>query len=81
MLDSFAVKGKPPRSVLVITVNEIYFQCARAIVRSGLWNPDNHADPQTLPTPGEILEAMSGGSVGGKHYDDAWQDRARKTMW
>ncbi|MDA4844331.1 pyridoxamine 5'-phosphate oxidase family protein [Hoeflea poritis] len=81
LLDRFAVKGKAPRSVMVITVQEIYFQCARAIVRSDLWNPENHADPDTLPTPGEILGAMSSGRVGGKSYDDAWNGRAQKTLW
>src|SRR5438132_12512773 len=39
LLASFAVEDKPPRSVVVMTVHEIYFQCARAIVRSDLWNP------------------------------------------
>src|SRR5207244_5373275 len=40
LLNSFAVDGKPPRSVVVIHVDSVYFQCARAIVRSDLWNPD-----------------------------------------
>ena len=45
LLASFRVEGKPPRSVIVMTVDEIYFQCARAIVRSELWNPDKRIDP------------------------------------
>jgi PPOX class probable FMN-dependent enzyme len=40
LLASFKVDGKAPRTVVVMTVDEIYFQCARAIVRSDLWNPD-----------------------------------------
>ncbi len=39
---------------MVMHVDEIYFQCARAIVRSDLWNPDKRVDPKTLPTPGQI---------------------------
>ncbi len=81
LLESFAVKGKPPRSVLVITIGEIYFQCARAILRAKLWDPDTHVEPTALPTPGEILASMSDGEVGGKPYDDAWHARAEKTMW
>ena len=42
-----------------MTVDEIYFQCARAIVRSELWNPDKRIDPGSLPTPGQILADMS----------------------
>jgi len=46
LLQSFMVEGKVPRSVIVITVDEIYFQCARAIVRADLWNPDKRVDPK-----------------------------------
>ena len=81
VLESFRVEGKTPRSVIIITVKEIYFQCARAIVRSHLWNPDKRVDPKTLPTPGEILAEMSKNRVGGEEYDKAWLERARQTMW
>jgi PPOX class probable FMN-dependent enzyme len=81
LLASFRVDGKAPRSVIVMTVGEIYFQCARAIVRSDLWNPDKRIDPKTLPTPGQILAEMSENRVGGEEYDRAWPERARQTMW
>jgi len=81
LLDSFAVEDKAPRSVIVIEVGAIYFQCARAIVRSRLWDPAGHVDPKTLPTPGQILAAMSEDRVGGAEYDRAWSERARRTMW
>src|SRR5246500_6076426 len=75
LLASFAMDGKPPRTVIVMTVGEIYFQCARAIVRSDLWNPDKRVDPKTLPTPGQILAEMSADRVGGEGYDRAWPER------
>jgi PPOX class probable FMN-dependent enzyme len=81
LLASFKVDGKPPRSVMVMTVEEIYFQCARAIVRSDLWNPDKRIDPKTLPTPGQILAEMSENEVGGEEYDRIWPERAAATMW
>jgi hypothetical protein len=81
LLASFKMDGKAPRSVIVMTVEEIYFQCARAIVRADLWNPDKRVDPKTLPTPGQILAAMSDNSVGGEDYDREWPERARQTMW
>jgi uncharacterized protein len=81
LLASFAVTEKAPRSVIVMTVEEICFQCARAIVRSDLWNPDKRVDPKTLPTPGQILAEMSDNTVGGEDYDRAWPERARQTMW
>jgi PPOX class probable FMN-dependent enzyme len=81
LLASFEMDGKPPRSVIVMTVGEIYFQCARAIVRSDLWNPDKRIDPATLPTPGQILAEMSDSRVGGPEYDRIWPERARQTLW
>jgi len=81
LLASFAVKGKPPRTVLVVGVEAVYFQCARAILRSDLWNPEHHVDPASLPTPGRILADLSNDRVGGASYDDGWTDRARKTLW
>jgi PPOX class probable FMN-dependent enzyme len=81
LLDSFAVDGKPPRTVTVITVEEAYFQCARAIVRSGLWKAETHVDPKSLPTAGAMLAAVTDGAVGGEAYDREWPGRAAKTMW
>ncbi len=81
LLASFAVDGKQPRSVVVVTVEAVYFQCARAIVRSELWNPERHVDPRTLPTPGRILAELSESRVGGDDYDREWPERARKTLW
>src|SRR4051794_40972798 len=81
LLASFLVDGKAPRTVIVITVDEIYFQCARAIVRSELWNPDRRVDPAELPTPGQILAGMSDNTVGGEAYDKAWPERAAKSLW
>ncbi len=81
LLASFAVKEKAPRSVVVITIDELYFQCARAIVRSELWNPERHVEKSSLPTPGQILASMSDNRVGGTEYDQAWDARAQKTLW
>ncbi|ABQ37783.1 MULTISPECIES: pyridoxamine 5'-phosphate oxidase family protein [Bradyrhizobium] len=80
LLESFRMEGKLPRTVLVMTVEEIYFQCARAIVRADLWNPEKRVDPRELPTPGQILAAMTA-DIDGAAYDREWPERARKSMW
>jgi PPOX class probable FMN-dependent enzyme len=81
LLASFAVDGHAPRSVIVIGVDAVYFQCARALVRSDLWNPAKHVEASRLPTPGQILATLSENRVGGEAYDRAWPERARQTMW
>lgn len=81
LLESFVVDGKAPRSVIVIAVEAVYFQCARAIVRSDLWNPAKHVDPKSLPSAGQILAALSDNRVGGAEYDRVWPGRAKQTLW
>ena len=81
LLASFDVEEKAPRSVTVIEVDTVYFQCARALVRSDLWNPEHHVDPKSLPSAGQILAALSQDRVGGEKYDREWPGRAAATMW
>ncbi|KPA21591.1 Pyridoxamine 5'-phosphate oxidase [Shimia sp. SK013] len=76
---SFEVKGRHPRSVIVIRIAEIYTQCARAVMRAGLWSGEDQS--AGLPTAGDILSEQTDGAEGGATYDDAWGARAAKTMW
>lgn len=76
--ESFRMEGKLPRTIAIIRAETIYFQCARAIIRAQLWEP--HPKPE-LPTPGQILAAMTKGAVGGATYDQEWPERAAQTMW
>lgn len=81
LLAAFEMEGKQPRSVLVVTVDTVYFQCSRAILRADLWNPERHVAAGSLPTPGQILAALTEGRVGGEAYDREWPERAKKSMW
>lgn len=73
--------GKLPRSAIVVTIREIYTQCGRAVLRAGLWDKANHVDLATLPTPGDVLKAQTGGQIDGEEYDANWAGRAAKSMW
>jgi hypothetical protein len=79
LLASFAVDGKTPRSALVVAVDEVYFQCARAVMRAALWS--GAPMPDGLPTAGQILAGLTAGEVGGAIYDQSWPQRAAETMW
>ncbi len=74
----FARDGKVPRTVILITIAEVYTQCARALIRSRLWAGEAVPD---LPSVGQILAEVSAGETGGPDYDAAWPERAAKTMW
>lgn len=77
---SFETDGRHPRSVIVVTVEEVYFQCARALIRSQLWNPERFVDPQSLPTAGALLKEAKD-DFDQEAYDREWPARAAKTMW
>jgi PPOX class probable FMN-dependent enzyme len=81
LCESFMIENKPARSVTVIAVESVYFQCARAIHRSHLWDAERHVDPKTLPSPGRILEVTSRRKIDGEAYDREWPERAKKSMW
>jgi hypothetical protein len=75
---AFARDGATPRSVIVIRVAEVYAQCARAILRAGLWTRGD--DSQGLPTAGELI-ASAAPDFDPVPYDTAWPARAAGTMW
>lgn len=80
LLRRFEFEDKLPRSVLVVEVKLVFFQCARAIKRSGLWDPDKQIARTTLPSTGSILQALSP-RVDGATYDAALEERQRATMY
>ncbi len=81
LLRRFAVEGKEPRSVLVIAVETVYFQCSRAVLRADLWNPEKHASRSSLPSTGAILAALSNARIGGESYDRALPERVKATLY
>ena len=80
LLASFVMDGRNPRTVVVVTIDEVYFQCARAVMRAELWNPARFVDAGSLPTPGALLKAAKA-DFDGDSYDREWPQRAARTMW
>lgn len=78
---SFAINGKLPRCVLVVTADRVYTQCPKALVRSRLWSPDTHVDRSELPSGGEMIAALSNGTVNADEYDRAYPQRLQETIY
>ncbi|KUF12670.1 pyridoxamine 5'-phosphate oxidase family protein [Pseudoponticoccus marisrubri] len=76
--ESFAHDGRLPTLVMVIEISEAFSQCAKALIRSGLWTRDDSAE---LPTVGQMLEEVTKGRDGGADYDFGYVARARETLW
>jgi len=78
LLHKFSDRDNLPRSVIVISISEVYSQCARAIMRSGLWTSGDES--AGLPTVGDMLTEIEE-EFDDADYDAVWGARASDTMW
>jgi PPOX class probable FMN-dependent enzyme len=78
---SCIVNDKTPRTVIVVSVDRVYFQCAKAIVRSKLWDPATQIERKTLPSSGTILAEITGGKMGGPEHDRGYPERLKATLY
>jgi uncharacterized protein len=81
LIGRFPFRGTLPRSVIVVTAERVYFQCPKAIVRSELWNSENHLSRKDLPSTGTILADVSAGLINGEQYDRNSSERLRATIY
>jgi hypothetical protein len=69
LLAPCAVDGKVPRLGLLVSIEEAYTQCSKALIRSDLWNPEHHVDRSELPSSGEILRSVREDEFDAEGYD------------
>ena len=69
LLAPSAVDGKVPRLGLLVSIEEAYTQCSKALIRSDLWNPEHHVDRSELPSSGEILRSVREDEFDAEGYD------------
>ena len=81
LLARFVFRNALPRSVIVVQVEPVFFQCPKALVRSELWNPEKHITRKSLPSSGTILADITAGRVGGERYDREYPERLRTTLY
>jgi PPOX class probable FMN-dependent enzyme len=81
LASEFVMEGKAPRTVLIVAVESVFFQCAKAIVRSKLWDASRQVDRKSLPSAGAILAELTGGALGGTEHDRAAPERLKATIY
>jgi uncharacterized protein len=81
LMQSFAVGGKLPRSILIVHIESIYFHCSKAIVRSKLWEEATKIDRKSLPSTGTIIAELSSGKFGGEIYDREAPERIKAQLY
>ena len=75
LLAPSVVEGAIPKLGILVTIEEAYTQCSKALVRSDLWNPERHVDRADLPSPGEILRSLNDPDFDAEEYDRARAER------
>jgi PPOX class probable FMN-dependent enzyme len=78
---SFAMEGKPARSVIVVSAERVYFQCPKALMRSALWDPARHVDRRSLPSAGQIMAAIRPGEIDAAATDRIYPERLKQTIY
>ena len=81
LLARFVVNGQPPKCVVVVDVQAVYFQCACAIQRSRLWDAVPPGTPRPVPTPGAILASITQDEFDGAAYDRELPGRQQATLY
>jgi len=81
LLRSFAVEGKLPRTVIVVTIEAAYVHCSKALIRSKLWDPSRHLERAKLPSLGEMLAPLSGNTIDASTYDREMPERLKATLY
>jgi len=69
LLEASTVEGKVPSLGVLVSIEEAYTQCSKALVRSDLWNPERHIDRSDLPSPGAILRSVADAGLDADAYD------------
>jgi uncharacterized protein len=75
LLAPCAVAGRVPQLGLLVSIEEAYTQCSKALIRSDLWNPAHHIDRAELPSSGEIMRSLTDPSFDAEKHD---RDRAAR---
>jgi PPOX class probable FMN-dependent enzyme len=81
LMQSFAINGKLPRCITIVHIDNVYFHCSKAIVRSKLWDAETKIDRKNLPSTGTIVAEVSKGRLGGEEYDRAAPERIKAQLY
>lgn len=80
LLETFEVNGKMPHTAIVIEIDQVYFQCARALKRSQLWNTSSYRDVESLPSAGTLIRSAID-DFDAEVYDAQLQERQEQTLY
>lgn len=80
LIEAFAVGGSRPATVIVVEIDAVYFQCARALARARLWDPEARIDRAAVPTAGQMTRGAAP-EFDAEGYDTALPARQKVTLY
>ena len=80
LIEGFAIGDKRPATVLLIHIDGVYFQCARALARAKLWDPQAQVGADMVPTAGQMTKGAKP-DFDAESYDAALPARQRETLY
>ncbi len=80
LLKRLTVHGKPPLSVLLVRIDEVYLHCAKAIMRSSLWSSADRAKERPIPNIAQMIKEQSGDDFP-LESDEDMQSRYAKVLY
>jgi len=78
--DGMVVQGKRPILALEIAVEEVFFHCPKAFLRSDTWQPDTW-NPSALPSVAQMVKAVVSGADLAELERRYSEDEIRKDMY
>jgi PPOX class probable FMN-dependent enzyme len=81
LIARFSINDKAPRTMLIVHIDSVFFQCSRALIRSELWNLERHIDRKALPSTGQMLAAVTDQRIDGETYDRELPPRLKATLY
>ncbi|NVJ99775.1 MAG: pyridoxamine 5'-phosphate oxidase family protein [Alphaproteobacteria bacterium] len=80
LINQFDMNGKKPATVILVDIDAVHFQCARAVKRANLWDTSTFANKSDVPTAGQMIaDAVDG--FDGQSYDEALDERQKQTLY
>ncbi len=83
VLEPLSVKGRLPKSAMIVDVDDVYLHCGKALIRADLWNAENHIERKSFPSMGQMLsdQIAEDGYDDGEELNKGIQERYKTGLY
>ncbi len=81
LLAPLAVKGKAPKTGILVHIEEVFMHCAKALIRSQLWNPEHHIERGQFPRIGQVYADHIGRGENAEAVEKRYATSLKETLY